>query len=273
MGVVLGEWVCGPGVRLIDYACDSGPQERPFEEQHRSFCVAFVRSGGFGYRTRTGSKALGAGSVLLGNRGHPYTCSHHVPGGDRCLSFNYAPEVIDEVAGDVGRPPRFDQPALPPRAAWAALPALGESAVRAGGPSLEEVAYEVLARALSAGTEASAPAARPDGERKSLEAMRYIDSHAAEPLTLRKVAAQAGLTPFHFLRAFRRASGATPHQYLLGARVRRAAALLLDTGLPVTEVAYESGFGDLSNFIRTFRRAAGCSPRSFRQERRRLPAR
>ncbi|HEX9602943.1 MAG TPA: helix-turn-helix domain-containing protein [Myxococcales bacterium] len=56
----------------------------------------------------------------------------------------------------------------------------------------------------------------------------------------------------------------TPHQYLVGARLRRAARLLLTTSLPVTEVALEAGFGDLSNFIRTFRRAAGRSPRAFR---------
>jgi AraC family transcriptional regulator len=46
--------------------------------------------------------------------------------------------------------------------------------------------------------------------------------------------------------------------------VRHAARLLLETRLPVTEVAFEAGFGDLSNFIRTFRKATGRSPRAFR---------
>jgi transcriptional regulator GlxA family with amidase domain len=97
--------------------------------------------------------------------------------------------------------------------------------------------------------------------------MRFIDAHAGEPLTLRGLAGRARLSAYHFLRSFRAAAGTTPHQYLLGARLRRAAALLLGSDLPVTGIAYEAGFGDLSNFIRTFRRATGRSPRAFREAR------
>ena len=57
----------------------------------------------------------------------------------------------------------------------------------------------------------------------------------------------------------------TPHQYLVRARLRRAARLLCDASRPVTDIAFEVGFGDLSNFVRTFHRAAGVSPRGFRR--------
>lgn len=56
----------------------------------------------------------------------------------------------------------------------------------------------------------------------------------------------------------------TPHQYLVRSRLRHAARLLADEERPVTDIAYEVGFGDLSNFVRTFHRAAGVSPRRFR---------
>jgi len=59
--------------------------------------------------------------------------------------------------------------------------------------------------------------------------------------------------------------GVTPHQYLIRSRLRRAARLLADDTMPVTEIALDVGFGDLSNFVRTFHRAAAMSPRSFRQ--------
>jgi len=59
--------------------------------------------------------------------------------------------------------------------------------------------------------------------------------------------------------------GVTPHQYLVRSRLRRAASLLADDARPITDVAYDVGFGDLSNFVRTFHRAAGVSPRRFRQ--------
>jgi AraC-like DNA-binding protein len=59
--------------------------------------------------------------------------------------------------------------------------------------------------------------------------------------------------------------GVTPHQYLVRSRLRRAAHLLADDSGSITDIAYDVGFGDLSNFVRTFHRAAGMSPRRFRQ--------
>jgi len=59
--------------------------------------------------------------------------------------------------------------------------------------------------------------------------------------------------------------GVTPHQYLVRSRLRHAARLLADDGLSITDIAYDVGFGDLSNFVRTFHRAAGISPLRFRQ--------
>jgi AraC-like DNA-binding protein len=57
----------------------------------------------------------------------------------------------------------------------------------------------------------------------------------------------------------------TPHQYLLRLRLARAAKLLAEEDISVTDVALEAGFADLSNFVRTFRRAAGVSPSRFRR--------
>ncbi|WP_164163084.1 helix-turn-helix domain-containing protein, partial [Stenotrophomonas maltophilia] len=53
--------------------------------------------------------------------------------------------------------------------------------------------------------------------------------------------------------------------YLVQSRLRHAARLLADDGLAITDIAYDVGFGDLSNFVRSFHRAAGVSPRGFRK--------
>ncbi len=209
---------CAPGICFTEVSCNAGPADAPFEERHAIASIAFVTQGGFGYRCSAGSAVLGPGAVLLGNAGAAYTCSHAAPGGDRCLSFGYLAEVVEDVAASAG-------------------------AGNADG---------VLAPV------------RPRDERRAVEAMRAIDAGAGEPLSLGEMAGRAGLGRFHFLRAFRAATGTTPHQYLVAARLRRAARLLLTTDLPVTDVALEAGFGDLSNFIRTFHRAAGRSPRAFR---------
>ncbi len=93
----------------------------------------------------------------------------------------------------------------------------------------------------------------------------WLDEHAQEAVDLEMVSRQAGLSPFHFLRLFARVLGVTPHQYLVRCRLRHAARLLADPARSITDIAFDVGFADLSNFVRTFRRAAGVSPRAFRK--------
>ena len=101
--------------------------------------------------------------------------------------------------------------------------------------------------------------------RRAVDAALWIEARAAETTDLARVAAEVGLSAFHFLRLFSNVLGVTPHQYLVRTRLRHAARLLADDDRPITDVAFDVGFGDLSNFVRTFHRAAGVSPRRFRQ--------
>ena len=93
----------------------------------------------------------------------------------------------------------------------------------------------------------------------------WLDENSHEQIDLDCAAQQAGLSPFHFLRLFAKVVGVTPHQYLVRSRLRRAARLLADNDRPITDIAFDVGFADLSNFVRTFHRAAGVSPRVFRK--------
>ena len=237
----------GDGLAISEHVCSYGPEDRPFEERLCASSVAFVVEGAFGVRSPAGSTALGPGSVMLGNAGDPYTCVHDAGRGDVCISFRYSADLLDEAGRSLGLRPRFRGISLGPAPDFAAF-------------------LELLGRVLEAdaGAPRSLSRPRPADERRAVEALRHIDAHADEPLSLASLAARARLTRFHFLRSFRAAVGTTPHQSVLAARIRRAAKLLLETRLPVTGVALEAGFGDLSNFIRTFRRATGSSPRAFR---------
>jgi AraC-like DNA-binding protein len=106
---------------------------------------------------------------------------------------------------------------------------------------------------------------RSTDRRRAVEAAMWIDAHAHQEVPLERAAQEAGLSPFHFLRLFAKVLGVTPHQYLVRSRLRRAARLLANDTRSVTDVAYDAGFADISNFIRTFHRAAGVSPRRFRE--------
>ena len=96
------------------------------------------------------------------------------------------------------------------------------------------------------------------------EMLRYMAAHSAASHTVAGLAGMAKLSPFHFLRSFKATTGVTPHQWLLRARLRAAAEKLATTRAPVTNIALDVGFEDLSNFTRTFRTEFGSSPREYR---------
>jgi AraC-like DNA-binding protein len=100
-------------------------------------------------------------------------------------------------------------------------------------------------------------------------AREFIDRHLARPLPVRRLGRIAGLSTFHFIRAFRAATGQTPHQYLRARRIERAKQLLVTTPLPVTEICEAVGFRSLGSFSAVFRRLTGESPTAYRAARRR----
>ena len=250
---------------VVDYRCDAGVNDRPFTEFHANHSVSYVRKGSFGYHCCGRLFELVSGSVLVGRPGDDYVCSHeHREGGDECLSFRVDPALVDSLGG---RPDTWRSGALPP---LPELMVLGELAQGAADGSndigLDEAALWFTHRfiELAGGREDKADAARSVDRRRAVEAALWIEAHSAEPIELDDVARTSGLSPFHFLRLFTKVLGVTPHQYLLRSRLRRAARLLADESLPITGIALDVGFNDLSNFVRTFRRAAGVSPRGFR---------
>src|SRR5512133_3671391 len=104
----------------------------------------------------------------------------------------------------------------------------------------------------------AARALRP--ERHLLRAKDIVDARYREPLDVPALARAAYLSPAHFSREFRRAFGATPHQYLLTRRLERAAALLRTTDRSVTEICFTVGLHSLGSFTTSFRRVFGMSP-------------
>jgi AraC-like DNA-binding protein len=254
----------GP-IQVFDYRCSVAPGEAPFAERHEAFSLSYVRKGSFGYSSRGRSFDLVAGSFLVGHAGEEYVCTHDHLHGDECLSFSFAPALVDAL-GPGSAPWRAG--GLPPLPELVVLGELGQAA--ADGRSdigLDEVATLLAARFVETvdGRHATPPPPRAQDRRRAVEVALWLDERSHEAVDLDGAAAQAGLSPFHFLRLFTRVLGVTPHQYLVRARLRHAARLLAEDARSITDIAFEVGFGDLSNFVRTFHRAAGVSPRRFRR--------
>jgi len=98
-------------------------------------------------------------------------------------------------------------------------------------------------------------------------ACSVMTADLSQPLSLQVVAAEVGLSPSHFARGFKAATGLPPHQWRLVKRMERVADLLAHTALSVTEVAAAVGYEDPSSFAAVFRRRYGHSPSTFRTAR------
>jgi AraC family transcriptional regulator len=250
---------------VFDYRCDVVPGDKPFVERHDDYSISYVRKGSFGYSTRGKSFELVAGSILVGNRGDEYVCTHDHAYGDECLSFMLS-EALLEAIGSENNIWRLG--CLPPIPELVVLGELAQAA--ADGKSdlaVDEVGMLLAARLVDfvSGRGARSSRARARDRRRAVDAAFWLDANSSEPVDLESAARVAGLSSFHFLRLFAGVLGVTPHQYLVRCRLRRAARLLADDTRSITDVALDVGFGDLSNFVRTFHRAAGVSPRAFRR--------
>jgi AraC family transcriptional regulator len=139
----------------------------------------------------------------------------------------------------------------------------------AGGPLAAESLANVLAVHLLRHIVTPRRAARGrDGtlSRGRLRAVvGYIEEHLDAGLTLERMAAVVHLSPYHFARQFKAATGLPPHQYVIARRVERAKQLLQrSVDISLAEVAAHAGFSDQSHFSHHFKRMVGVTPAQFR---------
>jgi AraC family transcriptional regulator len=252
----------GEGWYANDFVCTCGPDDHDTEERSSSSGVALLLSGSFVARGRHGTSLLSEGSLFLVEAGHCFVCSHRHGEGDRCLSFQFEAELFDQLAHDVGAAPAFAHNRLPPLRDLSSLSARARIAM-AEPAMMEEVALELGGAAMRlAGRPRRAASAHHQG--RMSEVLRYMAEHSAAPHRIAGLARLARMSPYHFLRSFKATTGVTPHQWLLRTRLRKAAERLATTKQPVTDIALDVGFDDLSNFTRSFRAEFGASPSQFR---------
>lgn len=256
------------GCTVSEVVCSSGPQDRPFEEQHSVASIAVVVAGTFQYRSSTGCELMTPGSLLLGNAGQSFVCGHEHGTGDRCIAFSYAPEFFEQLTADVGSvKTAFRALRIPPIRSLS--PLVAEVSGLLSGTnrlSYEELGIRVAAQAIELGHGLSAgrTGAEPSSLARITRVVRMMESCPDHSHDLASLAREARLSPYHFLRMFEGLTGATPHQYLLRTRLRRVAIRLRTESVRILDAALECGFGDVSNFNRVFRAEFGVSPRAYR---------
>jgi transcriptional regulator GlxA family with amidase domain len=106
----------------------------------------------------------------------------------------------------------------------------------------------------------------PELLRRLLRAKDRMDAASHEVWSVRRLARVSGVSEAHFARSFKEAFGVPPHRYLLTRRIERATALLRDTDLSITEIAFQTGWESLGTFGRTFRDITGVNPGTNRAQ-------
>src|SRR5438270_5677207 len=111
----------------------------------------------------------------------------------------------------------------------------------------------------------------PELLRRLLRAKDRMDAASDEDWPVGRLARVSHVSEAHFARSFKEAFGVPPHRYLLTRRIERATALLRDTDLSITEIAFQTGWNSLGTFGRTFRDVTGETPGELRARQKAAP--
>ena len=97
------------------------------------------------------------------------------------------------------------------------------------------------------------------------ETITYITEHFSETISIDQLAQRVGLSPYHFIRTFKKETGFTPHEYLVNTRLTTARYLLRTTSLPIKEICFHCGFSCESVFCSAFKKYHNLTPAQYRE--------
>ncbi len=236
------------------------------KHSHPHFSIGAITGGHSHYLNQRSLQEVGRGSLVLMNPEEVHACN---PVADQ--PWSYLMFYIDNLwlqrqqeeagLGNAFRP--FDMTASRDPLLYQGLCRLHRQLVEEPDPLAREVACHLFSRQLLARL---TPAKWDDRPPQHLQrAAELMQDESACALILAQLSAVAGLTPSHFVRAFSRHYGMTPHAYLLDQRIRHARTLLRQ-GQPLAEVALASGFADQAHFQRQFKRRVAATPGQYRAQ-------
>ncbi|MBC7769394.1 MAG: helix-turn-helix transcriptional regulator [Phycisphaerales bacterium] len=190
--------------------------------------------------------------------------------------FYFSPAVLDQIIiEDFDREPRAATLASPIgdidpllQALYGAMLDEVAAPAHAGSLYLDAMSRALLVRVVHLHGEltlrrcAVPYAIAPHKMRATLD---YIAAGLADDIDIAALARVAGLSVFHFSRAFKRENGRSPYAFVLDERIKRAKFLLATTRLPLADIARQCGFNSASQFATSFRRHAGIAPSCYRR--------
>ncbi|MBJ9975884.1 AraC family transcriptional regulator [Pseudomonas sp. S75] len=243
-------------------------QQRFAPHVHEGYVFTVIESGAQCFWHRGSDHLAPVGSVVLINPDELHTGAKAHEAGWRYRAFypdsSRVAGVLDEL--ELGRSgmPRFAQSVVQDPLLAAALSRLHRLSEARASALEQQTAWRETVLGLvqrhGRGAEPAAPGHEPLAVARARE---LLQSRLAEPPSLEVLAAAVNLSPFHFARVFRQATGLPPHAWLKQRRLVRARELLR-TGLAPLQVASTLGFADQSHLNRQFKQAYGVTPGAYR---------
>ena len=256
-----------PGLQLLRASYRTQTFSR---HSHEGFGVGVIEQGALGFYYRGEQLVAPAGRINTVNPDEVHTGQAAAPDGWTYRMFYFAADLLQQVASDIaGRPvelPFFtagvvEDPSL------ATL--IRHVHVQLGDAQVARLEKEILllqmfSRLISRHTYTPRPSGKTGREHAAVRrVIDYLDSHFDEDLSINTLAGIACLSPYHFIRTFSGQTGLTPHAWLMQLRARKAKEFL-SRGLPIADVAAQTGFADQSHLSRSFKRFLGYTPGQYR---------
>lgn len=236
------------------------------EYQYGMAGIGFVMSGWFDYRGRAGAATCVPGTLLFATRDEYFSVNHLDSSGTRRLVVWYDNAFLEQIAEvyGLGRA-EFQAMALPPgKSASNAFAWM--RAMAAGSDDAEDAACSLAAAALTVNeAHHGDKAASPRERQRILSAVRHVGESYCDPCPVDALARISGFSRFRFMRLFKAVTGQSVNQYVINARLNAAVARLIESKAPISEIALDVGFNDISYFNTCFRAAFARTPRQMRK--------
>lgn len=231
---------------------------------HETFGIGVIHRGAHRSASGRGQVQAGAGDIITVNPGEVHDGA---PGDDRGRSWRIVylnPGLVADAVSDMSQGKtgsyEFSNPVIGDRALARDASRLFTLAISADpGLRWEETLLTVLAAAMQSKRDAEEPSSAPAAVAKARD---LIDDDPTAPVTLADLARESGISRFQVLRGFTRATGLTPHAYIVQRRIDRARRLIADR-VPLASAALAAGFADQSHMTRVFVRKYGISPGAY----------
>jgi AraC-like DNA-binding protein len=239
---------------------------------HDYFVIGMIEAGLQTFDYRGAHHQTPPGGLILLNPAEPHTGESATEAGFVYRAMYPEAELLKQIASEISERPRdvpfFPTPVVHDTLLVSEILAL-HKALENVAPTLEQESRFLwtLGHLILRHADSRPPVKSIRPERHEVKRIRaYLDEHYAEDISLEQLAALVHWSPFYLLRVFRREVGLPPHAYLESVRVRQAQNLIL-RGLPLAQVAYDTGFSSQSHLTNSFKRHIAVTPGQYAQQR------